>query len=309
MAARIAEPSASLAFNIRAAKLPGNRANRRKGNSDGRFQGGFRGRLRGPDVCVSLGDRITDDAPDSRGAFLRCLPPTGGCRVKKDSPGAKVIYARYFLPTLTDLAMRNRELSRLRAQWIARARGEVLEIGIGSGLNLPYYSSEVRHIYGIDPSAELQRLARKRLHSVAVPVDFLLQSAGQPVPLPEESIDTVVVTWALCSIEDPARALLQARRVLKPAGQLIFIEHGRAPEAGVRRWQSRLTPAWKHIAGGCHLDRKVDDLIAGAGFQIAELSTSYLSGPRLLTFMYRGIANRGPSAPVDCGEAAGRRPG
>lgn len=222
-----------------------------------------------------------------------------------------MIYARYVLPSLMNLAMRNRELSRLRATWIPRARGDVLEIGIGSGLNFPYYSSEVRHIYGVDPSAELQRFARKRLNSAAAPVDFLLQSAAQPLPLPEESIDTVIVTWALCSIEDASRALLQARRVLKPDGQLIFIEHGCAPDPGVLRWQNRLTPAWKHIAGGCHLNRKVDDLIAGAGFQIAELRTTYLSGPRPLTFMYQGIAKPGlwNQEPDSSAEAMSRRPG
>jgi len=166
----------------------------------------------------------------------------------------------------------------------------VLEIGIGSGLNLPYYSPEVQRVYGVDPSLELQRMARKRAAAGRLPVEFLAQSAEQPLPLPNASIDTVVVTWTLCSIPDVSPALQQMHRVLKPSGRLIFLEHGRATDPRVVAWQDRLTPLWKRFTGGCHLNRKVDELIAAAGFRITELKTCYVPGPRPITYTYQGCA-------------------
>ena len=198
-------------------------------------------------------------------------------------------YARHILPHLIDLAMRNKETTRLRAAWIPHARGDVLEVGIGSGLNLPFYSQEVQHVYGVDPSLELQRMARKRAAG-RVDVEFVPQSAEERLPLPHASIDTIVITWTLCSIPNPVSALQQMRRVLKPGGQLLFVEHGRSCDPGVVAWQDRLTPLWKRIAGGCHLNRKVDDLITAAGFQITELKTFYLPGPHLMTYTYQGLA-------------------
>src|SRR5215472_11953349 len=137
-------------------------------------------------------------------------------------------YARHILPHIIDLALRNKESARLRAEWIPRACGDVLEVGVGSGLNFPFYSSQVRRICGVDPSLELQRMARQRMVG-PIAVDFLSQSAEEPLPLSSASIDTVVVTWSLCSIPDASRALRQMKRVLKPSGRLIFLEHGRAP--------------------------------------------------------------------------------
>lgn len=203
------------------------------------------------------------------------------------------LYARYVLPYVIDLAMKNKDAARLRQEWVPRARGDVLEIGIGSGLNLPFYSDEVRRVYGVDPSLELQRKARKRAVGNRIIVEFFLQSAEAPIPLPEKSIDTVVVTWTLCSIPNVSEALDEMRRVLKPEGSLIFIEHGRAPDFRVALWQDRLTPAWKRIGGGCHLNRKVDESVASAGFHIDELKTTYLPGPRPLTFTYQGLAHAG----------------
>lgn len=201
------------------------------------------------------------------------------------------LYAKCVLPRVIDLAMRNKETSRLRAAWIPHARGEVLEVGIGSGLNLPFYSAQVQHLYGVDPSIALQRMARERAETLPIQVDYFLQSAEEPLPLADASIDTVVVTWALCSIGDVPNALRQMKRVLKASGRLIFLEHGRAPDPGVVGWQDRLAPAWKRIAGGCHLNRKIDDLVAAAGFQIAELRTGYLPGPRPMTYTYQGFAH------------------
>jgi len=199
-------------------------------------------------------------------------------------------YAKHILPYLIDLAMRNKERARLRAAWIPRARGEVVEIGVGSGLNLPLYSSEVRHIYGVDPSIELQRMARQRAVAGLDKVEFLTQSAEETLPLASACIDTVVVTWTVCSIPNAAAALQEMRRVLKASGRLIFVEHGRAPDPAVAVWQDRLTPIWKRISGGCHLNRRIDKLIMEAGFQISELKTCYLAGPRTVTYTYQGVA-------------------
>lgn len=200
------------------------------------------------------------------------------------------LYARYVLPRIIDLAMRNKEVARLRAAWIPNARGDVLEVGIGSGLNLPFYSPQVEHIYGVDPSLELQRIARKRLPTGRMQIEFLPQSVEEKLPLADASIDTVVMTWTLCSIPNVPKALQQIKRLLKPGGRLMFVEHGRAPDRGVVVWQDRLTPFWKRIAGGCHLNRKVDELITAAGFQITELKTFYLPGPRAMTYTYQGFA-------------------
>ena len=203
-------------------------------------------------------------------------------------------YAKYLLPRLIDAAMKNRETARLRADSIPQASGQVLEVGIGSGLNLGLYSSQVERVYGVDPSIELQRIARQRAGSASVPVEFFQQSVEDRVPLADASIDTVVLTWTLCSIPNPPKALQEMRRVLRPDGRLIFLEHGRAPDPGVVNWQNRLTPAWKRIAGGFHLNRKVDDILTAAGFQISELRTFYCPGPRPMTYTYQGSAKALP---------------
>lgn len=163
-------------------------------------------------------------------------------------------YAKYLFPRLIEFAMKNPEMSRLRETWIPRAKGAALEVGIGSGLNLPFYSADVHRIYGVDPSRELQRLASRRSAAASVSVDWIRQSADKELPLQSGSVDSAVVTWTLCSIPDAVDALLEIRRVLKPAGRLIFIEHGRAPETAVAAWQDRLTPMWRHIGEGCHLN-------------------------------------------------------
>jgi ubiquinone/menaquinone biosynthesis C-methylase UbiE len=200
-------------------------------------------------------------------------------------------YSRYVLPHVLELAMRNKDLTRLRAEWVPKARGNVLEIGIGSGLNLRFYSPEVQHLYGVDPSLEMQRIARKRMDGRRE-VEFLTQPADDRLPLADSSVDTVVSTWTLCTIPNALRALKEMRRVLRPDGQFIFIEHGRSPSAGVAGWQDRLTPMWKHIGGGCHLNRKIDESISAAGFRISELKTEYLPGPRPLTYTYEGLAHK-----------------
>jgi ubiquinone/menaquinone biosynthesis C-methylase UbiE len=200
------------------------------------------------------------------------------------------IYSKYLFPRLIDFTMRNKETARLRRESLTHAYGNVLEIGIGSGLNLPFYPSEVTSVHGIDPSPELLRMARRQAASVPFKVEFLAQSAEQILPLPEASIDTAVITWTLCSIPDAGAALEQVKRVLKPSGHLLFVEHGRSDNDRIVAWQDRLTPIWKHIGGGCHLNRKIDGIVTSAGFKIQDLKTFYLPGPRPMTYTYQGTA-------------------
>ncbi len=200
------------------------------------------------------------------------------------------IYARRILPRLIDFGMRRKPLLRLREALVATARGQVLEIGVGSGLNLPFYQRDLEGLWGIDPSPELLAMARAQAAWVHFPVS-LGEGRAEELPLDDYSVDSVVMTWTLCSIAEPEQALAEIRRVLRPGGSLIFIEHGQAPEAGVRGWQDRLTPVWRRVAGGCHLNRPIDRLIEGSGLRLAELETGYLvKGPRPLTFHYRGRA-------------------
>lgn len=200
------------------------------------------------------------------------------------------IYARRILPPLIDYAMRRKPLLRLRESLVAGARGQVLEIGIGSGLNLPFYRRDLEGLCGVDPSPELLAMARTQAAWVHFPVS-LAEGRAEELPLEDRAVDSVVMTWTLCSVADPAQALAEIHRVLRPGGCLIFIEHGQAPEASVRGWQDQLTPLWRRVAGGCHLNRPIDRLIEAAGFQLTELESGYLvRGPRALTFHYRGRA-------------------
>jgi SAM-dependent methyltransferase len=199
------------------------------------------------------------------------------------------LYRKLVLPYLIDLSMKNPDTTRCRSEVIPGAAGRVLEVGIGSGLNFPFYSAAVSQVWGIDPSPELLGMARAKVAALPYPVELLCGSA-EALPLEDASADTAVLTWTLCSIPNPSRALRELRRVLKPGGSLLFVEHGLSPDPTVRAWQGRLNPLWKRIAGGCNLNREIDELIAGAGFSITELRTSYFSGPRVLTYMYQGIA-------------------
>ncbi len=198
-------------------------------------------------------------------------------------------YDRWILPPLLDLVMQQQQLEKYRREVAASARGVVLEIGIGSGLNLPLYSKQVKAVIGLDPSPRLLAMARRRAAAARICAG-LLQGTATAIPLADNTIDTIVMTWTLCSIPEPLPALREMRRVLKPDGRLLFIEHGLAPEAGVQRWQHWLTPMWSRISGGCHLDRKMDDLIRSAGFELLELKNDYAEGPRIMTYMYEGCA-------------------
>jgi len=185
--------------------------------------------------------------------------------------------------------MRNKEATRYRSQIVPQAHGTVLEIGVGSGLNLPFYGAGVERLYGLDPSEELLTMARKKARGITLPIEFLAHT-GEEIPLDDASVDTVVTTWTLCTIPNPLQALREMRRVLKPGGAMLFAEHGLAPETQVQGWQQRLNPLWRRIAGGCNLNRKIDQLILTAGFQIASLDTEYAKGPRPMSYIYAGRA-------------------
>jgi len=200
------------------------------------------------------------------------------------------LYDRYLLPYVIDLACGIKPVQRQRAKIVPRASGRVLEIGIGTGRNLPFYDkSKVRELYGLDPAEQMHRLARKRKRESGIDVRLLTLSAEE-IPEPAASFDTLVMTYTLCSISEPVRAVREMRRVLKPEGQLLFCEHGLAPDASVRKWQHRLTPIWSLVGGGCHLDRNIPALLKEGGFRVAELETMYLPGPRPLTYNYWGTA-------------------
>ena len=197
-------------------------------------------------------------------------------------------YRNRILPRLIHCAMRQDDLKAYRGRVVAAAAGRVLEVGIGSGLNMPFYGAAVTEVIGLDPSAQLLTMAQRAIRP-KLPIEFI-EGSAEAIPLETASVDAVLTTWTLCSIPDAARGLREMRRVLKIGGVLLFAEHGRAPEAGVRWWQDRLTPIWKRIGGGCHLNRPIGELIASAGFRVERLENSYVRGPRPLTYMYEGSA-------------------
>jgi ubiquinone/menaquinone biosynthesis C-methylase UbiE len=196
-------------------------------------------------------------------------------------------YQEHIVPHLVNLAMRNRQLAPYRERTIRLAEGRVLEIGVGSGMNLPLYSGRATEILGLDPHPKLLAIASEKPRSIP---SKLIEGSAESIPLDDASVDTVVSTWSLCSIPDVAAALAEIRRVVKSDGKLLFVEHGLASESGVQKWQNRLTPLWKHLAGGCHLNRPISFLIEDAGFHIAQVQTGYMPGPKPMTFMYEGSA-------------------
>lgn len=198
------------------------------------------------------------------------------------------IYDRWIFPRLLDWTMRSADLDAYRRRLIPLARGRVLELGIGPGLNLPLYGPQVERIIGLDPSADLLRKAWQCAAQMRRPV-HLVQASADRIPVRDKAIDTVVMTWTLCSIADPLKALKETRRVLKPRGEFLFVEHGLAPEPKVAKWQHRLDLLWTRIS--CHLDRPVDRLMGEAGFRITDLNAAYMGrGPKTMTFMYEGRA-------------------
>jgi len=198
-------------------------------------------------------------------------------------------YDRHVLPYLIDMACGIQPVARQREKVVPLAQGQVLEVGIGTGLNIPFYDkTRVTRVTGVDPALRMHSLAQKRIAQAGLDVDLIGLSAER-LPVDDASFDTVVCTYTLCTIPDPAVALAEMRRVLKPGGKLLFSEHGRAPDANVSKWQTRLQPYWSKLAGGCMLDRDVPLLLRDAGFQ-SEVQSRYLPGPRFVSYHYWGVA-------------------
>lgn len=200
-------------------------------------------------------------------------------------------YARYVLPTIISCGCGLPPIMDLRRTVVPRARGVVLELGLGSGLNLPLYDpAQVSRVYGLEPEAAMLAKARRRTARSPAPVTVLPESA-EAVSLDAGSVDTVLVTFSLCTIPDVAAALREARRVLRPQGRLLFCEHGRSPDPAVFRRQAWIEPAWKRVFGGCHLTRDIPALVEDGGFAIEELEADYLGHrPNIGGYIYRGSA-------------------
>ncbi len=198
-------------------------------------------------------------------------------------------YERHVLPYVIDLGCGTKPFADQRRKVIPLAQGRVLEVGMGTGLNLPFYDrARVQTIVGVDPALRMHRLALKRVQRAGIAVELIGLSA-EKLPIADASFDTVVCTYTLCTIPDPVSALRQMRRVLAPGGKLLFSEHGRAPEPQVARWQTRLTPYWSKIAGGCMLDRDIPALLEQAGFR-PDVQSMYVPGPKVLSYHYWGVA-------------------
>ena len=199
-------------------------------------------------------------------------------------------YDEHVLPHMINAACSARPNQKQREKIVPHAEGEILEIGFGSGLNLPFYdTSKVKKIWGLEPSAGMRRKAQPMLDSSELEIE-LIDLPGEQIPLETNSIDTVLVTYTLCTIPDAVTALEGMRRVLKPGGRLLFSEHGVAPDEKVSRWQNRLNPAWKKIAGGCNMNRDIPALIRSAGFNITSDERMYIPGVKVLSYSYWGVA-------------------
>ena len=201
------------------------------------------------------------------------------------------LYERWILPKLIDKGCGAPPILKQRSKVVPQATGRVLEIGMGSGLNLSFYEPEkIEFVWGLEPSEGMRRRAAPRVEAVPFAVKWL-ELPGEEIPLEDHSVDTVVLTFTLCTIPEPERALEQMRRVLAPGARLLFCEHGAAPTAAVRKWQNRINPIWKKIAGGCHLNREIPKEIERAGFKIETLDQMFVPNtPKVAAYNYWGSA-------------------
>jgi ubiquinone/menaquinone biosynthesis C-methylase UbiE len=211
------------------------------------------------------------------------------------------LYARYLGPRFVRCLCSSDDISAERAKIVPLARGTVLEIGFGPGLNLPFYDPGlVERVIGVDPNDGFLSLGEEAWSQARIPLEIIRASA-EALPLSDESVDTALVTYTLCSVDDPMRSLRELRRVLKPDGRILFLEHGLSSDPGVARWQYRLNPIWRPLAVGCNLTRPVIRLLAESGFAVEEAEEYYLQGvPRAVGFLSRGTAR--PSPKLACAE-------
>ena len=209
-------------------------------------------------------------------------------------------YEDRILPHIIDRACSMGQVMKLRSQVVPQARGVVLEVGMGSAINMEFYNAEhVDMVYGLEPSEGMRRRAQPNIERSPIKVEWL-DLPGEKIPLEDHSVDTVLLTFTLCTIPDWHTALRQMWRVLKPGGELLFLEHGESPDDGTRKWQHRITPGWKKLAGGCHLNRHIADLIRHAGFEIPELENLYIpKAPKIAGYIYRGRATKPTEANPD----------
>ena len=201
------------------------------------------------------------------------------------------LYDKYVLPKFLNCACASKPILRQRQKVVPLAEGKVLEIGIGSGLNLPFYEkSKIDEIWGLDPSEELSAMARIVADQESIEVNFI-SSGAEEIPLPDDHFDSVLVTYTMCTIPEVLRANQEIRRVLRAGGKMIFCEHGEAPDENIRKWQKRINPFWGKIAGGCNINRKIPSLIQDSGFDIVEMEEMYLPNtPRIAGYNYWGYA-------------------
>jgi ubiquinone/menaquinone biosynthesis C-methylase UbiE len=200
-------------------------------------------------------------------------------------------YADQIFPRATNVIMANKEFKPIRSRVAAGLSGEVVEVGFGSGLNIAYYPPGVHRVRAVDPATVGRKLAAKRLAASPVPVEFVGLD-GQDLPVDSASVDHVLSTWTLCSIPQVERALAEIRRVLRSGGSFHFVEHGRSPDPKVARWQDRLTPIQRRLAGGCHLNRPIRELIEASGLELAKMDNYYVHGPKAQGYMYEGVATK-----------------
>ena len=200
------------------------------------------------------------------------------------------LYSKYVLPKVVHYACGQKPAMKQRRKIIPMAAGRVLEIGIGSGLNVPHYDpDQVSHLWGLDPSPEMWAIAKKNAEEHRLDAEFI-EAGAESIPLEDNAADTVVITYTLCTIPDVDRALAEVKRVLKPHGSLLFCEHGEAPDDNVRKWQERVSPLWSLVGGGCHLNRPIPRLLEASGFNSTDMQTMYIPGWKPACFNYWGTA-------------------
>ena len=212
-------------------------------------------------------------------------------RAADDHTGGMGIYQDQILPRVTDWVMSRREYVAIRGRVSAGLHGEVVEVGFGSGLNVPHYPAAVTRVRAVDPATAGRKLAARRVAASPVPIEYIGLD-GQALPVESASVDCVLTTWTLCTIPDVGQALGEIHRVLRPGGSFHFVEHGRSPEPKVARWQDRLTPLQRRLAGGCHLNRPIGQLVADSGLELTQMDTYYAKGPKAHGYIFEGRATK-----------------